>query len=80
MCIFNIYIYKGIQQNHLSLVAERLLMVGPLSQCSTTGVIKAFMYAILSMRKSSPCTGGSRFPLELSVWSFTICQMPYNRK
>ena len=29
--------------------------------------------------KSSPC-GGSRFPLSLSEWSFTICLTPYNRK
>ena len=29
--------------------------------------------------KHSPC-GGSRFPLSLSEWSFTICLMPYNCK
>ena len=29
--------------------------------------------------KSSPC-GGSRFPLSLSDWCFTICVTPYNRK
>ena len=34
---------------------------------------------LLLIEKSSPC-GGSRFPLSLSEWSFTICLMPYNRK
>ena len=34
---------------------------------------------LLLIGKSSPC-GGSRFPLSLSEWSFTICPMPYNRK
>ena len=34
---------------------------------------------LLLIRKSSLC-GGSRFPLSLSEWSFTICLMPYNRK
>ena len=34
---------------------------------------------LLLIGKSSPC-GGSRFPLSLSVWYFTICLMPYNRK
>ena len=29
--------------------------------------------------KSSPCDG-SRFPLSLSDWSFTICLTSYNRK
>ena len=33
----------------------------------------------LLIEKSNPCSGGSRFPLSLSEWSFTICQMPYNR-
>ena len=33
----------------------------------------------LLIGKSSPC-GGSRFPLSLSEWYFTICPMPYNRK
>ena len=33
---------------------------------------------LLLIGKSSPC--GSRFPLSLSEWSFTICLMPYNRK
>ena len=32
---------------------------------------------LLLIRKSSPC-GSSRFPLLLSVWSFTICLTPYN--
>ena len=34
---------------------------------------------LLLIGKSSPC-GGSRFPLLLSEWSFTICLTPYNRK
>ena len=34
---------------------------------------------LLLIDKSSLC-GGSGFPLSLSVWSFTICLMPYNRK
>ena len=33
---------------------------------------------LLLTGKSSPC-GGSRFPLSLSEWSFTICPTPYNR-
>ena len=52
------------------------------SQCSTTGVAKAVVCAILSgmvhikeplllIGKSSSC-GGSKFPLSLSEWSFTI--------
>ena len=60
------------------------------SQCSTTGVTKAVLCAILSgmvlikeplllIGKSSSC-GGSGFPLSLSEWSFTICPIPYNRK
>ena len=49
-------------------------------QCSTTGVTKAVVYVIpsdaykellLLIGKSIPC-GGSRFPLSLSEWSFTI--------
>ena len=34
---------------------------------------------LLLIGKSSPC-GGSRFPLSLFEWSFTICLTPYNRK
>ena len=60
------------------------------SQCSTTGVTKVVVCAILSgmvhikdplllIGKSSPC-GGSRFPLSLSEWSSTICPTPYNCK
>ena len=30
---------------------------------------------LLLIRKSSPCSDGSRFPLSLSEWSFTICSM-----
>ena len=34
---------------------------------------------LLLIGKSSPC-GGSGCPLSLSVWNFTICLTPYNRK
>ena len=34
---------------------------------------------LLLIRKSSPC-GGSRFPLSLYVWFFTICLTSYHRK
>ena len=34
---------------------------------------------LLLIGKSRPC-GSYRFPLSLSVWLFTICLMPYNRK
>ena len=34
---------------------------------------------LLLIGKSSLC-GGSRYPLSLSEWSFTICLTPYNRK
>ena len=34
----------------------------------------------LLIGKSSPCSGGSGFPLSLSEWSFTVCLMPYNHK
>ena len=34
---------------------------------------------LLLIVKSCLC-GGSRFPLSLSEWSFTICLTPYNRK
>ena len=34
---------------------------------------------LLLIGKSSLC-GGSRFPLSLSEWSFTICPMPYKHK
>ena len=34
---------------------------------------------LLLIKKSSPC-GGSRFPLSLSEWSFTICLTPCNPK
>ena len=34
---------------------------------------------LLLIGKSSLC-GGSKFPLSLFEWSFTICLMPYNRK
>ena len=35
---------------------------------------------LLLIGKSSPCSGGSGFPLSLSQWSSTICLKPYNRK
>ena len=34
---------------------------------------------LLLIGKISPC-GDSGFPLSLSVWSFTTCLTPYNRK
>ena len=60
------------------------------SQCSTTGVTKAMVGAILSgmvhikeplllIGKSSLC-GGSGFPFSLSERSVYICLTPYNRK
>ena len=61
------------------------------SQCSTIGIIKAMVYAILSgmvnikdpllpIEKSSPCSSGSGFSFWLSPWSYTIYPMPYNHK
>ena len=62
------------------------------SQCSTTDVVKAVLYAILSVRwyvQKNPicqskrvvkCSGGSRFPLWISEWSFTICPTPCNNR
>ena len=35
---------------------------------------------LLVIGKSSPCSGGSGFPLSLSEWSFTLCPTPYNHK
>ena len=68
----------------------KLIAISHSSQCSTTGVTKAVVCAIMSgivhikeplllIGKSSPC-GGSGFPLSLSELSFTICPTPYNRK
>ena len=51
---------------------------GGASQCSTTGVTKAVVSAILSVGWC--LCGGSGFSLSLSEWSFTICPTPYNRK
>ena len=34
---------------------------------------------LLLIGKSIPCSGGSRFSLSLSEWSFTICPTPYKR-
>ena len=39
----------------------------------------AYKRTLAANRKSSLC-GGSRFPLSLSEWSFTICLTPYNHK
>ena len=75
----------------LNQFAENSCVHSRSSQSSTTGVTKAVECAILSVGwcnikeplllvgKSSSC-GGSGFPLSLSVWSFTICPTPYNRK
>ena len=61
------------------------------SQCSTTGVTKVVVCVILSVglvhikdpllliRKSNPCRGGSKFPLSVSEWSFTISSIPKYR-
>ena len=38
----------------------------------------AYKRTLLQIRKSSPC-GGSRFPLSLSEWSFTICHITINK-
>ena len=35
---------------------------------------------LLLIGMSSPCTGGSGFPLSLSKWSFTICITLHNHK
>ena len=35
---------------------------------------------LLRIGNSSPCNGGSGFPLWLYMWSFTICPTPYHRK
>ena len=62
------------------------------SQCFTSGATKVMVCASLSVeryikiepllliKKSSPCSGGSGFPLLLSEWSFTICLTLYNYK
>ena len=34
---------------------------------------------LLLMKKGSPCSGGSRFPLLLSKWSCTICHIILNK-
>ena len=46
------------------------------SQCSTTGVTKAVVCAILSVGKSSACHGGKRFPLYLYLYD----TLPYVRR
>ena len=47
--------------------------------CYPVCVMMHIKEPLLLIRMSSPC-GGSWFPLSLSVWSFTICLTPYNRK
>ena len=56
------------------------------NQCSTTAVTKAwyvlsFVCGMVHIKESllliSPCSGGSRFPLSLSEWYFTICPNHY---
>ena len=56
------------------------------SQCSTTGGMCYHVCGMVHIKepllligKSSPCSGGSGFPLSLSEWFFTICPTPYNR-
>ena len=34
---------------------------------------------LLLKRKSSPCSGSTRFPLSLSEWSFIICHITINK-
>ena len=47
--------------------------------CYPVSVMVHIKEPLLLIGKSSPY-GGSRFPLSLSEWYFTICFMPYNRK
>ena len=67
------------------IVGSILHGVDPLSY-STTGVTKAvlsclwdcaYKIPLVANRKSSPCSGGSEFPLSLSEWLFTIYPTPY---
>ena len=77
-------------------LSDRSFMVDPLSYfsfqpvlhdwcnkgCGMCYLVCGIMHikkTLLLIRKSSPC-GGSRFPLSLSEWSFTICLTPYNCK
>ena len=80
--------FKVYHWNDNPVIANRYISRS--SQCSTTGLTKAVVCAILSgmvhikeplllIGNSSPC-GGSGFPLSLTAWSFTICLTPYNRK
>ena len=57
------------------------------NQCSTSGVTKAVICAILSLGMVHikgallPCSGGSsRFPVSLSEWFFIICLTPRSCK
>ena len=40
----------------------------------------AYEITLAANLKFSPCSGGIRFPLSLSEWTFTVCPTPYNRK
>ena len=61
-----------------------LLLIQPVLQCNRDCCnmpypVCGMMHIkepLLLIGKSSPC-GGSKFPLSLSEWSFTICLMPY---
>ena len=33
---------------------------------------------LLLIRNNNPYNGGSRFPISISEWAFTMCPMPYN--
>ena len=61
--------------NHGSL--DRSFMVDALSYFSFQCMVH-IKEPLLLIGKSRPC-GGSRFPVSLSEWSFTICLKPYNR-
>ena len=43
--------------------------------CYLVCVIVHIQEPLLLIGKSSPCSGGSRFPLSLTEWSFTICSI-----
>ena len=82
--------FSGVQ--HVSLILAFIPWMEPSwwthwaiscsSQCSTTGITKAMVCAILSgmvhIKNPSPCSGDSGFPLSLSKWTSTICPIPYN--
>ena len=74
---------------HTLVAVVVVVIVGPSSCSSSSSNSSGMCYSVCGMvhikepllliEKSSPC-GGSRFPLSLSEWSFTICLTPYNRK